>query len=108
MTGLECGHVFCKNCWTEYLTTKIMDEGASQSIECPGSACNILVDDQTVMNLVKEPKTKLKYQQLITNSFVQVRSFFSLKSWFCITCFHLERYSMINGLEKLLKTTNLW
>ena len=50
-----------------------MDEGASQMIECPGSNCDILVDDQTVMKLVKEAKVKLKYQQLITNSFVQVR-----------------------------------
>ena len=41
-------------------------------IECPGSNCDILVDDQTVMKLVKEAKVKLKYQQLITNSFVQV------------------------------------
>ena len=27
MFGLECGHVFCKFCWQEYLKTKIMDEG---------------------------------------------------------------------------------
>ena len=45
MTGLECGHLFCKQCWTDYLTTKIMDEGVSQMIECPGS-CDIIVDDQ--------------------------------------------------------------
>ncbi|XP_023338775.1 E3 ubiquitin-protein ligase arih1 isoform X2 [Eurytemora carolleeae] len=69
MTGLECGHLYCKNCWTEYLTTKIMDEGASQMIECPGS-CKIIVDDQTVMNLTQD-RVKLKYQHLITNSFVQ-------------------------------------
>ena len=25
-TGLECGHLYCTACWTEYLTTKIMDE----------------------------------------------------------------------------------
>ena len=36
MRGLECGHLYCTSCWTEYLTTKIMDEGASQMIECPG------------------------------------------------------------------------
>ncbi len=71
MTGLECGHQYCTNCWMEYLTTKIMDEGESQSIECPGSGCKILVDDQTVMKLVKEAKVKLKYQHLITNSFVE-------------------------------------
>lgn len=27
MTGLECGHRFCTQCWCEYLTTKIMEEG---------------------------------------------------------------------------------
>jgi len=70
MTGLECGHLFCTQCWTEYLTTKIIDEGASQMIECPGS-CNIVVDDQTVMTLITDPRVKLKYQHLITNSFVQ-------------------------------------
>jgi len=70
MTGLECGHLYCTQCWTEYLTTKIVDEGASQMIECPGS-CNIVVDDQTVVTLITDPRVKLKYQHLITNSFVQ-------------------------------------
>ena len=32
-----------------------MDEGASQMIECPGS-CNIVVNDQTVMALVTDPR----------------------------------------------------
>lgn len=27
MTGLECGHMFCLQCWDHYLTTKIIDEG---------------------------------------------------------------------------------
>jgi len=71
MTGLECGHLYCTSCWTEYLTMKIVDEGASQMIECPGSTCDILVDDETVMKLLRDPRIKLKYQHLITNSFVQ-------------------------------------
>lgn len=29
-TGLECGHKFCMQCWSEYLTTKIMEEGMGQ------------------------------------------------------------------------------
>ena len=72
MTGLECGHIYCTSCWTEYLTTKIMDEGASQTIACPASQCDILVDDETVTKLVNDSKIKLKYQHLITNNFVQV------------------------------------
>ena len=30
MTGLQCDHRFCTQCWTDYLTTKIMDEGMGQ------------------------------------------------------------------------------
>lgn len=71
MTGLECSHKFCTQCWTEYLTTKIMDEGMGQTIACAAHGCDILVDDATVMKLVTDPKVKLKYQHLITNSFVE-------------------------------------
>jgi len=70
MTGLECGHEFCTLCWTEYLTTKIMDEGMGQKISCAAHGCDILVDDMTVMKLVSDARVKIKYQQHITNSFV--------------------------------------
>lgn len=72
MTGLECGHRFCTQCWSEYLTTKIMSEGLGQSIACAAHGCDILVDDVTVMKLLTDSKTKTKYQQLITNSFIEV------------------------------------
>ncbi|KAK6631581.1 carbonyl reductase (NADPH-dependent) ari1 [Polyplax serrata] len=71
MTGLECGHRFCMQCWAEYLTTKIMEEGVGQTIACAAHGCDILVDDATVMRLVRDSKVKLKYQHLITNSFVE-------------------------------------
>lgn len=69
--GLGCGHVFCIDCWRQYLTTKISDDGEAESIACPDSKCDIVVDDMTVMQLVDE-STRQKYQYLITNSFVQV------------------------------------
>ena len=61
-TSLECNHAYCNSCWSDYLTTKIMDEGASQTIACPANDCDILVDDQTVYRLIKEPEVRLKYQ----------------------------------------------
>ncbi|XP_032456368.1 E3 ubiquitin-protein ligase ARIH1-like [Nasonia vitripennis] len=70
MSGLECGHRFCTNCWREYFQTKIMGEGQGQKIPCAAHDCEILVDDATIMRLVEDPKVKLKYQHLITNSFV--------------------------------------
>lgn len=72
LTGLACGHRFCKDCWTNYLTTKIIEEGMGNKISCAAHSCDILVDDQTVVNLVNDPKVKLRYQHLITNSFVEV------------------------------------
>jgi ariadne-1 len=71
MTGLECGHRFCTQCWGQYLTTQIMEEGVGQTIACAARGCDILVDDATVMRLVRDSKVKLKYQHLITNSFVE-------------------------------------
>ena len=72
MTGLDCGHRFCHSCWAEYLTTKIMSEGIGQTISCAAHNCEILIDDATVMKLVPDAKVRLKYQHLITNSFVEV------------------------------------
>ncbi|XP_052794707.1 E3 ubiquitin-protein ligase arih1l-like [Mya arenaria] len=71
MTGLECGHKFCHGCWTDYLTSKIVDEGMGQTIACAAYGCDILVDDVTVMNLITDARVRLKYQHLITNSFVE-------------------------------------
>ncbi|KAJ6219414.1 hypothetical protein RDWZM_005226 [Blomia tropicalis] len=71
MTGIACGHRFCCDCWVHYLTTKIMEEGQGQRIFCAAHGCDILVDDQTVFNLINEPKVRNRYQHLITNSFVE-------------------------------------
>lgn len=71
LIALICGHAFCRNCWSMYLSTKILEEGQSGRITCPAHECNVLVDDQTVLPLVTDPKVKLRYQQLITNSYVE-------------------------------------
>ncbi|GIY44975.1 e3 ubiquitin-protein ligase arih1 [Caerostris darwini] len=70
MTSLACGHRYCTECWSIYLTTKIMDQGEVQSIPCFAVDCDIIVDDQTIMNLLVDPKVKLRYQYLITNNFI--------------------------------------
>lgn len=71
MASLECLHKFCRDCWREYLKTKIIDEGMGLTISCAAHNCNILVDDNTVMSLVEDSTVKMKYQHLITNSFVE-------------------------------------
>jgi len=71
MIGLDCGHKFCKSCWTNFLKGKIIDEGQSQTISCPSYECDILVDDELVMNLIQDKQVKERYQYLITDGFVQ-------------------------------------
>ncbi|KAL5515701.1 hypothetical protein EMCRGX_G000905 [Ephydatia muelleri] len=71
MYGLECGHLFCRPCWESYLKTMVMMEGRGQTIVCPGASCEIIVDEATVLELLKQQAVRQKYQLLITNSFVQ-------------------------------------
>ena len=61
---------------------KIMSEGISRTIACAAHKCDVLIDDSDVTKLVPDPKVRAKYQQLITNSFVEVktRQFFILRA----------------------------
>lgn len=106
MTGLECGHRFCTQCWGEYLTTKIMEEGLGQSISCAAHGCDILVDDVSVMRLISDPRVKLKYQHLITNSFVEVSFFYLLFCFFSLILqFFFCSFSVIDfyvGVHQLI------
>lgn len=54
-----------------------MDEGVGNSILCPESDCDVIIDDETVIELVNNLQVKHRYQHFITNSFVQVRNYAS-------------------------------
>ncbi|KAH9402852.1 E3 ubiquitin-protein ligase arih1 [Tyrophagus putrescentiae] len=71
MVAITCGHQFCKSCWVAYLTTKIMEEGVGPSISCADHQCDILVDDETVLELITDKAVIRRYKQLITNNFVE-------------------------------------
>eukprot|EP01135_Chromosphaera_perkinsii_P005909 Nk52_evm4s371 gene=Nk52_evmTU4s371 len=70
MASLPCGHIFCKSCWNQYLTTKIMEEGQGQDVSCPAHNCNILCDEWTVSNLIDKPNVLSKYQYMVAKAFV--------------------------------------
>ncbi|KAF2345172.1 IBR domain, partial [Trinorchestia longiramus] len=71
MSGLWCGHRFCTSCWSEYISTKVVDEGTGQSITCAGFDCSVVVEDSIVMSLLKDHKVRLAYQHRISQSFVE-------------------------------------
>ncbi|XP_023033858.1 E3 ubiquitin-protein ligase ariadne-1 [Drosophila willistoni] len=71
LTGLACGHCFCTGCWKQYLANKTCSEGLAHSISCPESDCDILVDYVSFLQLADDVKVVERYQQLITNTFVE-------------------------------------
>lgn len=78
MYGLDqCGHKFCRDCWRQYLSQKIVDEGMSRSIVCLEANCKALVDDENIIMLIDDPDVMAKYRQLMTNDFVLVCIFVS-------------------------------
>jgi len=66
--ALSCSHLFCKDCWEQYLTMKIK-EGQAVSLQCPQYKCQMIVDDRAVKELVSE-ETYARYVRFLLQSFV--------------------------------------
>lgn len=69
---LGCGHGLCTDCCRSYLTTKIMDENATETIQCPVENCGKIVDSDFIMRVLTHANARQKFQRLMVNSFVQV------------------------------------
>ncbi|BGP15687.1 hypothetical protein JCM10213_006142 [Rhodosporidiobolus nylandii] len=67
--ALSCDHRFCKDCYSQYLTSKIVDEGESRRIQCMGNDCNVIVDERTVELLVP-PDLLARYRTLLNRTYV--------------------------------------
>lgn len=65
MAGLECGHLFCHECWDSYLRVMVVCEGRAQTISCPATACDIVVDETTVLYVVTILTSSLFHLPLI-------------------------------------------
>ncbi|KAL8292392.1 hypothetical protein RQP46_001004 [Phenoliferia psychrophenolica] len=67
--ALSCDMRFCRACYSQYVTAKIMDESESRRIQCMGSKCNVVLDEKTVELLV-EPETLARYRSLLNRTYV--------------------------------------
>ncbi|KAI5474421.1 ariadne-1 [Pseudohyphozyma bogoriensis] len=67
--AMSCDHRFCKDCYSQYLTSKIMDESESRRIQCMGGKCGVIVDEKTVELLV-EGATLERYRTLLNRTYV--------------------------------------
>ncbi|XP_031626531.1 potential E3 ubiquitin-protein ligase ariadne-1-like [Contarinia nasturtii] len=71
IVGLTCGHKSCKDCFGQYLTYKVVDDGKADSISCTDTKCRIVVDDLTIIKFLTTDKAKQMYQHLMATSFVE-------------------------------------
>ncbi|KAH3762865.1 ubiquitin-protein ligase [Pelomyxa schiedti] len=65
--SLACGHVFCSECWDEFLSLKIK-EGVC-SITCPSHQCKVIVGQEFIQKRVS-PETFEKFVRFLTHSYV--------------------------------------
>lgn len=61
--AMKCGHRFCVDCYKQYLSTKIKDEGEAARIRCPGDGCNRIVDSKS-LDLLVSPNLRERYAEL--------------------------------------------
>lgn len=52
--AMKCEHRFCIDCYRQYLSTKITDEGEAARIRCPGEGCTRIVDSKSLDLLVTQ------------------------------------------------------
>ncbi|GAA5939252.1 hypothetical protein JCM1841_002933 [Sporobolomyces salmonicolor] len=67
--ALSCDHRFCKECYAQYIASKVVDEGESRRIQCMANDCNVIVDERTVELLVP-PEILSRYRTLLNRTYV--------------------------------------
>lgn len=70
MKQFVCGHIFCADCWQEYLVFTISN-GQVTAISCPSRGCSVQLDELTISNMIGNKKDLLeKYHRLASNAYV--------------------------------------
>uniref|UniRef100_A0A915DCM3 RBR-type E3 ubiquitin transferase n=1 Tax=Ditylenchus dipsaci TaxID=166011 RepID=A0A915DCM3_9BILA len=69
LTGFQCGHFFCGECWSQYLSKVVLD--GNFLILCPEFKCKSLLDNDSVFSLARSSEVSAKYKKLLVKSFVQ-------------------------------------
>jgi ariadne-1 len=67
--AMKCGHRYCVDCYTHYLTQKVKEEGEAARIECPFDGCHRIVDSKSLKLLVGQT-VQDRYEVLLTRTYV--------------------------------------
>ncbi|KAL3120266.1 hypothetical protein niasHT_010045 [Heterodera trifolii] len=70
LTGLLCNHLFCRQCWSNWLSRNFLDESRPYAT-CPELRCTIIADDEFVLKTVDNEQALRSYHKLVLKSFVE-------------------------------------
>ncbi|MEW5311065.1 MAG: hypothetical protein WDW38_002808 [Sanguina aurantia] len=90
---MDCGHVFCNDCWLQHFRCKIGD-GQARSLRCMAFKCGIGCDEAKVASILAEDPASLeKYNHSLLMSYVEDNA--SVK--FCPSVPWCGRAVQVNG-----------
>jgi len=67
--SLSCNHIFCKNCYQEYLNDKIMDIYSCLKITCPYYKCTHHINKH-ILSQIMEPKYFAIYDKHVAQNYI--------------------------------------
>ena len=60
---IPCGHLFCTNCWFNYLKS-LITEASVEKIKCMNHGCNTIINEDFILNHINEnPNLLTKYKR---------------------------------------------
>ncbi|KAH8840504.1 hypothetical protein MCOR27_006493 [Pyricularia oryzae] len=68
--AMKCGHRYCVDCYRQYLTQKIREEGEAARIQCPSEGCHRIIDAKS-LDLLVTPELKERYHVLLQRTYVE-------------------------------------
>lgn len=68
-----CGHAFCKDCWTGYISTSINDGPGCLMLRCPEPSCSAAVDWDLIQNVLTNQHDHEieRYKRYLLRSYVE-------------------------------------
>lgn len=70
MCAAPCGHLYCRKCYTAYITFAINDGPVCLRIRCPETSCAVAIGPDMISSLVSD-EFKEKYARVLFNSYLE-------------------------------------
>lgn len=71
LIDLRCGHKFCDDCFRHYLSDQLRNNAMSDCIKCAAYPCDWILDDELVLQHLKDRKQREKYEEMICRTYIR-------------------------------------